>query len=113
MAGGYTQSGRGGADEAWPLVEATWKRSAPRIDAATLILWAKNDNSVMVEVGEALQEALSRAGKPRRDEGLSEFRKQWPRAVQRRQGILALRPRRRALPGRSPEAVSRAGRNEH
>ena len=28
MAGGYRQSGRGGADEAWPLVEAAWKRSA-------------------------------------------------------------------------------------
>jgi dienelactone hydrolase len=32
MAGGYRQSGRGGADEAWPLVEATWQRAAARIN---------------------------------------------------------------------------------
>jgi dipeptidyl aminopeptidase/acylaminoacyl peptidase len=64
MAGGYRQSGRGGADEAWPLVEAVWKRSAETITIPTLILWSKNDMRVTVEVGEALEKALKDAGRP-------------------------------------------------
>jgi pimeloyl-ACP methyl ester carboxylesterase len=46
MAGGYRQAGRDGADEAWPLVEAAWKRSAATITIPTLILWSKNDMRV-------------------------------------------------------------------
>ena len=64
MAGGYRQSGRGGADEAWPLVETVWKRSAARITVPTLILWSKNDMRVTVEVGEALEKDLKDAGRP-------------------------------------------------
>ena len=64
MAGGYRQSGRGGADEAWPLVEAVWKRSAKTATIPTLILWSKNDMRVTVEVGEALEKALKDAGRP-------------------------------------------------
>jgi dienelactone hydrolase len=64
MAGGYRQTEReGGADEAWPLVEATWKKAAVTITAPTLILWSRNDMQVDLDVGRALERALKKAGK--------------------------------------------------
>jgi dienelactone hydrolase len=65
MAGGYRQTEReGGADEAWPLVEAAWKKAAATITAPTLILWSQNDMQVHVDVGRALERELRKAGKP-------------------------------------------------
>jgi dienelactone hydrolase len=64
MAGGYRQTEReGGADEAWPLVEAAWKKAAVTITAPTLILWSQNDMQVHLDVGRALERELRKAGK--------------------------------------------------
>lgn len=64
MAGGYRQTERaGGADEAWPLIQETWGKSAPKINAPTLILWSKNDLKVEVDVGRELERELRKAGK--------------------------------------------------
>lgn len=84
MAGGYrqTESGRsGGWDAAWPLVDATWKAAAPRINGPTLLLWARNDMTIDVDTGRELEKTLKRAGKtvemkvypPFRDNGHSLF----------------------------------------
>jgi dienelactone hydrolase len=64
MAGGYRQTEKaGGADEAWPLVEATWKKAADTITVPTLILWSRNDLKLDVDVGRALEQALRRSGR--------------------------------------------------
>jgi dienelactone hydrolase len=66
MAGGYRQieGGRsGGWDAAWPLVDATWKSAAPRINGPVLLLWAQNDLTIDFDTGRELEKQLRRAGK--------------------------------------------------
>jgi dienelactone hydrolase len=66
MAGGYKQTNaeRGGADEAWPLVQQVWKEAAARVRIPTLILWSRNDTKVEVDVGRDLEKRLRAAGVP-------------------------------------------------
>ena len=45
-------------------MEATWKRSAAKINTPSLILWSKIDMLATVEVGKALEKAVWQAGKP-------------------------------------------------
>jgi dienelactone hydrolase len=63
MAGGYRQSGQGGVDEAWPLVQGVWKTSAQKIRAPVLILWSKNDMMLHEDEGRQLEKELRRLGK--------------------------------------------------
>ena len=63
MAGGYRQSGQGGVDEAWPLVQGVWRNGAQKIRAPVLILWSKNDMMIDQDEGRQLEKELSRAGK--------------------------------------------------
>jgi dienelactone hydrolase len=63
MAGGYRQSGQGGVDEAWPLVQGIWKNGAQKIRAPVLILWSKNDMTLHEDEGRQLEGELKRAGK--------------------------------------------------
>jgi dienelactone hydrolase len=63
MAGGYRQSGQGGVDEAWPLVQGVWKNGAQKIRAPVLILWSKNDMTLHEDEGHQLEGELKRAGK--------------------------------------------------
>jgi dienelactone hydrolase len=63
MAGGYRQGPGSGLDEAWGFVQEIWKRSAPRINGPTLLLWAKNDTTLEPDVGRDLEKRLKQAGK--------------------------------------------------
>ncbi len=63
MAGGYRQSGQGGVDEGWPLVQGVWKSGAQKIEAPVLILWSKNDMMLHEDEGRQLERELKRAGK--------------------------------------------------
>ncbi len=63
MAGGYRQSGQGGVDEAWPLVQGVWTNGAQKIRAPVLILWSKNDMTLDEDEGRQLEKELRRTGK--------------------------------------------------
>lgn len=63
MAGGYRQSGQGGVDEGWPLVQGVWKNGAQTIRAPVLILWSKNDMMLHEDEGRQLEKELRRLGK--------------------------------------------------
>ena len=63
MAGGYRQSGQGGADEAWGPLQGVWEEAARRIHVPVLILWSKNDMILERDVGRELEKDLRLAGK--------------------------------------------------